>query len=148
MSAAGLGAAGLSVLLGAGVVGAAHLVTVLVARATRNTDGPVAAPVLAAAYLGKVLVLGWVLLTVPAPSWLVPGWLAAGVLGAVVLTLVSAARTGARGTRAALEPPAGRRRAEHKDPADGPGGPVEAAGEPAGRSPADDDRRDPRHGAG
>ena len=137
-----MSAAGLSALLGAGIVGAAHLVTLLVARATRDVDGPVAAPVLAAAYLGKVLVLGWVLLSVPAPPWLVPGWLAAGVLGAVVLTLVFAARTSARATRAAPGPLTERRRADREDRA---GAPVEAAGEAAGLSPAVDDRRDPHH---
>ena len=71
MSAAALSVL-LSVLLGAGLVAASHLVTVLVARATAGTDGPVAAPVLAATYVLKVLLLGWVLLTVPAPPWLAP----------------------------------------------------------------------------
>ena len=66
-----MSAALLSVLLGAGLITASHLVTVLVARATAGTDGPVAAPVLAATYVLKVLLLGWVLLTVPAPGWLV-----------------------------------------------------------------------------
>ncbi|MCC5784713.1 hypothetical protein CRM73_17490, partial [Kocuria sp. CCUG 69068] len=78
-----MSAALLSVLLGAGLITASHLVTVLVARATAGTDGPVAAPVLAATYVLKVLLLGWVLLTVPAPGWLVPGWGAAGVLAAL-----------------------------------------------------------------
>ncbi len=112
-----MSAAALSVLLGAGLVAASHLVTVLVARATAGTDGPVAAPVLAATYVLKVLLLGWVLLTVPAPPWLAPGWVAAGVLTALVVSLALAARAGARGTRAALGPVLeARRRADAERP--------------------------------
>ncbi len=112
-----MSAAALSVLLGAGLVAASHLVTVLVARATAGTDGPVAAPVLAATYVLKVLLLGWVLLTVPAPPWLAPGWVAAGVLTALVVSLALAARAGARGIRAALGPVLeARRRADAERP--------------------------------
>jgi hypothetical protein len=115
-------AAALSALLGAGLVAASHLVTVLVARATAGADGPVAAPVLAATYVLKVLLLGWVLLTVPAPAWLVPGWVAAGVLAALVVSLALAARAGARGTRAALGPVLEARRRAQAERPDGPGG--------------------------
>lgn len=116
-----MSAAALSALLGAGLVAASHLVTVLVARATAGADGPVAAPALAMTYVLKVLLLGWILLTVPAPPWLAPGWVAAGVLTALVVSLALAARAGARATRAALGPvPAARRRAEAERPA-GPG---------------------------
>jgi hypothetical protein len=132
-------AALLSVLLGAGLVVASHLVTVLVARATAGTDGPVAAPVLAATYVLKVLLLGWVLLTVPAPGWLVPGWVAAGVLAALVVSLALAARAGARGTRTALGPVLETRRraaAEHPDGSGAPG--------PAGDGTHDDRTPDDR----
>jgi hypothetical protein len=129
----------LSVLLGVGLVAASHLVTVLVARATAGTDGTVAAPVLAATYVLKVLLLGWVLLTVPAPPWLAPGWVAAGVLTALVASLALAARAGARGTRAALGPVLeARRRAE----AERPGGPG-ATGSTDDRK--QDDRRQDDH---
>lgn len=134
-----MSAAALSVLLGAGLVTASHLVTVLVARATSGADGPVAAPALAMTYVLKVLLLGWVLLTVPAPPWLAPGWVAAGVLTALVVSLVLAARAGARGTRAALGPVLeARRRAEAEHP-DGPG----AAGGTDDRK--QDDRRQDDH---
>ncbi|MFE7630607.1 hypothetical protein ACFU0Y_09155, partial [Kocuria sp. NPDC057446] len=106
-----MSAAALSVLLGAGLVVASHLVTALVARATAGAEGPVAAPALAMTYVLKVLVLGWVLLTVPAPSWLLPGWVAAGVLTALVVSVALAARAGARGSRAALGPLLAARRA-------------------------------------
>jgi hypothetical protein len=132
-------AALLSVLLGAGLIVASHLVTVLVARATAGTDGPVAAPVLAATYVLKVLLLGWVLLTVPAPGWLVPGWVAAGVLAALVVSLALAARAGARGTRTALGPVLETRRraaAEHPDGSGAPG--------PAGDGTHDDRTPDDR----
>lgn len=118
-----MSAAALSVLLGAGLVAASHLVTLLVARATARAEGPVAAPALAMTYVVKVLVLGWVLLTVPAPPWLVPGWAAAGVLSALVLSLALAARAGARGTRAALGPVLEARRRAEAERADGPGAP-------------------------
>lgn len=118
-----MSAAALSALLGAGLVAASHLVTVLVARATAGADGPVAAPALAMTYVLKVLLLGWVLLTVPAPPWLAPGWVAAGVLTALVVSLALAARAGARDTRTALGPLLeARRRAEAERP-DGPGAP-------------------------
>lgn len=134
-----MSAALLSVLLGAGLIVASHLVTVLVARATAGTDGPVAAPVLAATYVLKVLLLGWVLLTVPAPGWLVPGWVAAGVLAALVVSLALAARAGARGTRTALGPVLETRRraaAEHPDGSGAPG--------PAGDGTHDDRTPDDR----
>ncbi|GAA1760488.1 hypothetical protein [Kocuria aegyptia] len=115
-----MSAAALSALLGAGLVAASHLVTVLVARATAGAEGPVAAPALAMTYVLKVLLLGWVLLTVPAPPWLAPGWVAAGVLSALVVSLALAARAGARGTRSALGPVLAARRAEAEHP-DGPG---------------------------
>ncbi|KUG55449.1 hypothetical protein AVL61_04760 [Kocuria rosea subsp. polaris] len=118
-----MSAAALSALLGAGLVAASHLITLLVARATAGADGPVAAPALAATYVLKVLLLGWVLLTVPAPPWLVPGWTAAGVLGALVVSLVLAARAGARGTRAALGPLLEARRAAESARPETPGAP-------------------------
>lgn len=132
--------AALSALLGAGGVGASHLVTLLVARATVRAEGPVAAPALALTYVVKVFVLGWVLFTVPAPAWLVPEWLAAGVLGALVASLVVAGASGARGTRTALEPVlTARRRA---------GTPHEEEEAPGGAGAPDDDRRhgDREHG--
>ncbi|MFW3387054.1 UNVERIFIED_CONTAM: hypothetical protein RF648_13705 [Kocuria sp. CPCC 205274] len=142
-----MSAALLSVLLGAGLIVASHLVTVLVARATAGTDGPVAAPVLAATYVLKVLLLGWVLLTVPAPGWLVPGWVAAGVLAALVVSLALAARAGARGTRTALGPVLeARRRAAAVHP-DGPGAPGPAGdGTHDGRTPDDRKQDDHEHG--
>lgn len=147
-----MSAALLSVLLGAALIAASHLVTVLVARATAGTDGPVAAPVLATTYVLKVLLLGWVLLTVPAPGWLAPGWVAAGVLTALVVSLALAARAGARATRAALGPvlEAGRR-AEAERP-DGPGASGPAAhGTQDGSTPGDrkqDDRKQDDHERG
>lgn len=114
-----MSAGALSALLGAGVVIASHLITLLVARATARAQGPVAAPALATTYVVKVLVLGWVLLTVPAPAWLVPEWLAAGVLAALLGSLALAARSGARGTRAALEPVLASRREAGRDRAHG-----------------------------
>lgn len=137
-----MSAALLSVLLGAGLITASHLVTVLVARATAGTDGPVAAPVLAATYVLKVLLLGWVLLTVPAPGWLVPGWGAAGVLAALVVSLALAARAGARGTRTALEPVLEARRRAAAEHPDGPAG----DGTRDGRTPDDRKQDDHEHG--
>lgn len=136
-----MSAAALSALLGAGLVTASHLVTLLVARATAGADGPVAAPALAMTYVLKVFVLGWVLLTVPAPSWLLPGWTAAGVLAALVVSLTLAARSGARATRAALKPVPEARRPEQATPAEG-------AGPAATATAVDDDRRrgDHEHG--
>ncbi|MFI7494536.1 hypothetical protein ACH9D2_07425 [Kocuria sp. M4R2S49] len=119
-----MSAAALSALLGAGLVAASHLVTLLVARATAGADGPVAAPALALTYVLKVLVLGWILLTVPAPPWLAPGWVAAGVLAALVVSLALAARTGARATRDALAPVLEARRRAEAEGADGPGAPA------------------------
>ena len=137
----------LSVLLGAGLVVASHLVTVLVARATAWTDGPVAAPVLAATYVLNVLLLGWVLLTVPAPGWLVPGCGAAGVLAALVVSLALAARAGARGTRTALEPVLEARRRAAAEHPDGPGAPGPAGdGTRDGRTPDDRKQDDHEHG--
>ncbi|MEX5294317.1 hypothetical protein QYM41_03415 [Kocuria sp. CPCC 205268] len=123
-----MSAAALSAVLGAALVVASHLVTLLVARATAGTQGPVAAPALAMTYVLKVFLLGGILLTVPAPPWLVPGWAAAGVLGALVVSLALAARAAGRGARTALGPLLeARRRAE------------------AGAGAADDTPRDP-HG--
>jgi hypothetical protein len=137
-------AALLSVLLGAGLIAASHLVTVLVARATA---GPVAAPVLAATYVLKVLLLGWVLLTVPAPGWLVPGWIAAGVLAALVVSLALAARAGARGTRTALGPVLEARRRAAAEHPDGTGAPGPAGdGTHDGRTPDDRKQDDHEHG--
>lgn len=142
-----MSAALLSVLLGAGLITASHLVTVLVARATAGTDGPVAAPVLAATYVLKVLLLGWVLLTVPAPGWLVPGWGAAGVLAALVVSLALAARAGARGTRTALEPVMEARRRAAAEHPDGPVAPGPAGdGTRDGRTPDDRKQDDHEHG--
>jgi hypothetical protein len=114
--------AALSALLGAGLIAASHLVTLLVARATAGVDGPVAAPALALSYVLKVFVLGWVLLTVPAPSWLAPGWLAGGVLVALTGSLTLAARSSARRTRTALEPVLRARREAGHDEDPGPAG--------------------------
>jgi hypothetical protein len=140
-------AALLSVLLGAGLIVASHLVTMLVARATAGTDGPVAAPVLAATYVLKVLLLGWVLLTVPAPGWLVPGWVAAGVLAALVVSLALAARAGALGTRTALGPVLEARRRAAAEPPDGTGAPGPAGdGTHDGRTPDDRKQDDHEHG--
>ncbi|MFF0988301.1 hypothetical protein [Kocuria nitroreducens] len=139
-----MSAAALSVLLGAGLVAASHLVTVLVARATAGADGPVAAPALAMTYVLKVLLLGWVLLTVPAPPWLSPGWVGVGVLTVLVVSLALAARAGARGTRAALGPVLEARR---ETEARRPGGPG-AAGSTDDREQDDrrqDDRRQDDH---
>ncbi|MFW6188679.1 MAG: hypothetical protein ACOC84_11865 [Actinomycetota bacterium] len=94
----------LSAAAGAGLIAASHLVTLLVARATSRAEGPVAAPVLALTYVGKVLLLGWVLLTVPAPGWLSPGWCAGGVLVALTVSLALAGRAAARRTRDAADP--------------------------------------------
>lgn len=142
-----MSAALLSVLLGAGLITASHLVTVLVARATAGTDGPVAAPVLAATYVLKVLLLGWVLLTVPAPGWLVPGWGAAGVLAALVVSLALAARAGACGTRTALGPVLEARRRAAAEHPDGPGAPGPAGdGTRDGRTPDDRKQDDHEHG--
>ncbi|MGX5357733.1 hypothetical protein [Kocuria sp. KH4] len=148
----------LSALTGAGLIAASHLVTLLVARATAGASGPVAAPALALSYVVKVFVLGWVLLTVPAPPWLSPGWLAGGLLGALAVSLVLAGRTSARRTRAALgpvlrareqaredaqedarpeAPSADREPDPHGDRHDDPPGPAGA--------PAHDDRRPGRH---
>lgn len=144
-----MSAALLSVLLGAALIAASHLVTVLVARATAGTDGPVAAPVLATTYVLKVLLLGWVLLTVPAPGWLAPGWVAAGVLTALVVSLALAARAGARGTRAALGPvlETGRRAEAEGPDGSGASGPA-AHGTQDGSTPGDrkqDDRKQDDH---
>lgn len=136
-----MSAAALSALLGAGLVTASHLVTLLVARATAGADGPVAAPALAMTYVLKVFVLGWVLLTVPAPSWLLPGWTAVGVLAALVVSLTLAARSGARATRAALGPVAAVRGRARATRADG-------AGPAATATAVDDDRRQGDHGHG
>ncbi|KLU10921.1 hypothetical protein [Kocuria sp. SM24M-10] len=156
----------LSALAGAGLIVASHLITLLVARATAGAPGPVAAPALALSYVLKVFVLGWVLLTVPAPPWLSPGWLAAGLLGALAVSLVLAGRTSARRTRAALGSVL---RARQEDPRQDPQGnpqqdlhgrrepgvPGDPGADPHGNrhdgsarsagAPAHDDRRTERH---
>ncbi|MGQ1839645.1 hypothetical protein ACT4S2_14445 [Kocuria turfanensis] len=138
--------AALSALAGAGLIAASHLITLLVARATAAASGPVAAPALALSYVVKVFVLGWVLLTVPAPPWLSPGWLAGGLLGALAVSLVLAGRTSARRTRAALGPVLRARQEDRQRH-----GPGDLQGdlddEPAGAAgaPAHDDRRPERH---
>lgn len=150
--------AALSALAGAGLIAASHLVTLLVARATAGASGPVAAPALALSYVVKVFVLGWVLLTVPAPPWLSPGWLAGGLLGALAVSLVLAGRTSARRTRAALWPVLRARQEDRQRDLHGDRGPDvpedrwpaphgdghdESAG--AAGAPAHDDRRPERH---
>ena len=96
-----------SALLGAGLVTASSLVTLLVARASTRAGGTVAAPALAMTYVLKVFVLGWVLFTVPAPAWLDPGWFGAGVVGALGAWLLVAGRLALRRSRTAAAPGAG-----------------------------------------
>ncbi len=102
----------LSALLGLAVVGANGATTLLVTRATSRASRRTAAAALAATYLAKVLLLGWVVLVVPAPPWLSSRWFAASVLLGVVVWLVLAGRAGARGSGAATVLLLEQRRAE------------------------------------
>lgn len=80
---AGLGISDMlrSVALGAGLVVLSSSATVLVAAQMYRM-----APALAALYLLKVLVLGWVLLAVGAPGWLASRAFAVTVLAGLVLS--------------------------------------------------------------
>ncbi|MCJ8505602.1 hypothetical protein MRU69_12155, partial [Kocuria flava] len=94
-----------SALAGAGLVAAVAALTLAVTALTARAATPVAAPALAATYVLKVLVLGWVLLTVPAPEALERPWFGAGAVAGVVGWLAAAAALAARWHRRAGAPP-------------------------------------------
>lgn len=96
-----MSAALLSALAGAGLVAAVAALTLAVTALTARAATPVAAPALAATYVLKVLVLGWVLLTVPAPEALERPWFSAGAAAGVVGWLAAAAALAARWHRRA-----------------------------------------------
>lgn len=75
-----------SVVLGAGLVALSSSATVLVAAQMYRVAPAATAPALAALYLLKVLVLGWVLLVVGAPGWLASRAFAVTVLACLVLS--------------------------------------------------------------
>lgn len=85
---AGLGISDMlrSVALGAGLVVLSSSATVLVAAQMYRMAPAATAPALAALYLLKVLVLGWVLLAVGAPGWLASRAFAVTVLAGLVLS--------------------------------------------------------------
>ena len=77
-----------SVLLGAGLLATSASASVLVAAQLFRTAPAATAPALAALYLVKVLVLGWFLVAVGAPPWLVAGPFVVSAVTAQVLALV------------------------------------------------------------